>query len=168
MISLKALRIGNERGYIFIMALLAMLIMASLGILIFDLTTKDVRTTIKLVGEKKAVSAAENGMQTLLQAFNPQVGAVVDPDNACPGLAGYYQVSNDIDTSTCYSFTPPTTPTSGSSFFPMGGYSISGWQQWGLVRYNTTITGTNTNFMSKMAVDVGIGNGPSESSTTYR
>lgn len=165
----KFFRVRGEDGYIFVFALLGMLLLASLGILAFTLTTKDMRTSVRLVGEKKAVSAAEAGMYSLIQAFDPTQAVInITGNNACPSLSGYYQVSSSSDKDTCFAFTPPVPPTSGASFFPMGGYSISGGQQWGVVRYTTTITGRNANYTSQVALDVGLGNGPSESSTIYR
>jgi hypothetical protein len=160
---LKKSAIGDDRGFAFIAALLAMLILLSLGVLIFTLTTRDVRVTIKLMGEKKAFSAAENGIHRLMQQFNPLSG-VVNPDLACSGLGGYFQVDSDPDTATCYTYTQPTPATSGSSTVNMAGYSITGQQNFGRAPYDSAIIGTNTKYMSQVAIGLGIGYGPVDAS----
>ena len=83
------LKLRDESGFAFIAALLAMLIMVSLGVLIFTLTTRDVRVTIKLMGEKKAFSAAEHGIHWLMQQYVPGA-ALVNPATACGGKAGFF------------------------------------------------------------------------------
>lgn len=154
---------SNEQGFVFIIALLAMLILVSLGILIFTLTTRDVRVTIKLMGEKKAFSAAEDGIHTLMRGFDPLAG-VTNGDAACPGLNGFFQVGGDAVLPSCYNYTAPTPATSGSSIVNMAGYSITGQQIFGRAPYSSGVTGTNTDFMSQVALDVGIGYGPVDSS----
>lgn len=159
---LKKSAICDDRGFAFIAALLAMLILVSLGVLIFTLTTRDVRVTVKLMGEKKAFSAAENGIHSLMQKFDP-LASVVNPDLACPGLGGYFQVTAS-ETDTCYTYTPPTPATSGSSIVNMAGYSMTGQQNFGRAPYDSSVTGANTNYMSQVSLGLGIGYGPVDSS----
>jgi hypothetical protein len=161
---LKKSAICDDRGFAFIAALLAMLILVSLGVLIFTLTTRDVRVTVKLMGEKKAFSAAENGIHRLMQNFDPLSG-VLNPDDACPGLGGYFQVNGEIlGTGTCYTYTPPTPATSGSSIVNMAGYSMTGQQNFGRAPYDSSVTGANTNYMSQVSLGLGLGYGPVDSS----
>jgi hypothetical protein len=141
-----------------------MLILVSLGVLIFALTTRDLTVTIRLMGEKKAFSAAENGIHRVLQKFDPLLSAVATTDQACPGLGGYFQVDTDTDTASCYSFTPPTPSKTGSSTVNMAGYSITGQQKFGRAPYDSGVTGTNTKYMSQVLIDFGMGYGPVDSS----
>ena len=60
-----------EKGFALIASLLALWILAALGILVFTVTTQDVRISSKTVGEKKAFLAAESGVSWLTQNFNP-------------------------------------------------------------------------------------------------
>ncbi|MGO9951193.1 MAG: hypothetical protein ACLPN1_03150 [Dissulfurispiraceae bacterium] len=162
MILSKKSTINDEQGFVFIVSLLAMLILISLSVLMFALTTRDVRVTIKLMGEKTAFSAAENGIQALMQSFDPLQG-VNDQDAVCPGLPGYLQVSTGVSgltTASCYNYTSPAPLASGSSTIPMAGYSITGSQQFGRAPYFSELTGANTNYMSQVVMDVGIGYGP--------
>ena len=163
MILFKKSKIHDERGFAFIAALLAMLIMVSLGVLIFTLTTRDVRVTVKLMGEKKAFSGAEHGIHWLMQQYVPGI-VLGNPANACPGNGGFFQVASGAgvgDPSTCFSFNQPVQPTSGgSSMIPLAGYSNTGVSTFGLTPADSGVTGFNTTYMSKISVDVGLGYGP--------
>jgi len=160
MILFKKSKIRNEHGFAFIAALLAMLIMVSLGVLIFTLTTRDVRVTVKLMGEKKAFSGAEHGIHWLMQQYVPGI-VLANPANACPGNGGFFQVSSVGDPSTCFSFVQPTQPTSGgSSMIPLAGYSNTGGSNFGLTPADSGVTGFNTAYMSKISINVGLGYGP--------
>jgi len=160
MILLKKSKMHDDRGFAFIAALLAMLIMVSLGVLIFTLTTRDVRVTVKLMGEKKAFSGAEHGIHWLLQQYVPGT-VLANPAVACPGNAGYFQVSSAADPTTCFSFAQPVQPTSGgSSMIPLSGYSNTGASTFGLAPAASGVTGFNTAYMSKLSIDVGLGYGP--------
>jgi Tfp pilus assembly protein PilX len=164
---LKKSAIRNEQGFAFIAALLAMLILVSLGVLIFALTTKDLTVAIRLMGEKKAFSAAENGIHRALQKFDPLASTITTGDQACPGLGGYFQVNSTTDNATCYSFTytPAVWPSkTGSSTVNMAGYSITGSQNFGRAPYDSGVTGTNTKYMSQVSIDFGMGYGPVDSS----
>ena len=51
----------DEEGFALIAALLAITILTAVGLLVFAMSTQDIRISGRLVGEKKAVSAAEAG-----------------------------------------------------------------------------------------------------------
>ena len=156
------LKLRDESGFAFIAALLAMLIMVSLGVLIFTLTTRDVRVTIKLMGEKKAFSAAEHGIHWLMQQYVPGA-ALANPVTACGGKAGFFQVSTDAyaDSGTCFSFSQPVQPTSGGgSMIPLEGYSNTGSSSFGLTPSDSEVTGVNTRYMSQLSIAAELGYGP--------
>ena len=147
-----------EAGFALIAAMMAILILTGVGILVFMISTQDIRISGRLVGEKKAVSAAEAGAHSLSRTF--------DPFNLASNAVANVPV--DLNSDTQYSIGTPARPTSGTALLPMTGYSQSGGQQWGQARYNASITGANTKYRSNVQVNLGIGYGPVEMTTTYR
>jgi len=161
----------DERGFAFIAALLAMLIMVSLGVLIFTLTTRDIRVTIRLAGEKKAFTAAENGVHWVMQNFNPlqDPATLMNGSTGCPGLSRYYEVPFAVDSGTCFSLVQaPKASASGSSLVPMAGNSITGTQTFSRVPYDVTLNGTNIKYWWQFGVDFQIAYGPVNPTTTYQ
>jgi hypothetical protein len=150
----------NEGGFALIAALLSILILTASGILVFTSSTHDIRVSGRLVGGKKAVSAAEVGAQSLSMTF--------DPSNLAAAAVSNIPVDLTNDSASQYSIGTPTRPTTGPALLPMTGYSQSGGQQWGQARFNAPITGANTRYMSKVRVNLGVGYGPVEMTTTYR
>jgi Tfp pilus assembly protein PilX len=150
----------EEEGFALIAAMMAILILTGVGILVFMISTQDIRISGRLVGEKKAVSAAEAGAHSLSTTF--------DPFNLASNAVANVRVDSTNDPGTQYSIGTPTRPTSGTALLPMTGYSQSGGQQWGQARYNAPITGSNTTYRSNVQVNLGLGYGPVEMTTTYR
>ncbi len=151
---------GNSQGFALIAALLAILILTATGILAIAISTQDIRISSRIVGERKALSAAENGVHHLSQNFNP--------DNLAASAVSNVQVNAATDPDSRYSIGTPAPPSSGPAAIPLPGYSISGGQQWGQVRYAGAVTGTNTRYGSNIQVDAGLGYGPVDIMTTYR
>ena len=84
---------GGRKGFALVTAILAIMILMALGFLAISVTTGDLKITSRVVGEKKALSAAETGIHRLMQNFDPenmaaaqvtneQVNAMADPDIA--------------------------------------------------------------------------------------
>jgi hypothetical protein len=154
----------REEGFALIAALMAVWVLTALGILVFTVTTQDVRISSRTVGEKKAFSAAESGISWLAENFDPGTlsasavsNRVVDPNN--PGL---------IDTRSTFSISPPAVPTSGPATLITPGYSIGGGEVWGQTLYVATVNGRNANYNSSIDVQVGLGYGPVDLTTVYR
>ncbi len=141
-------KIKNKKGFAMIAALLAILILTAVGVLVFTVTTRDIRVSARVTGEKKAFSAAETGVHQAIQNFAvggtsggnpndpttwPQVDAATDPDTRY-----YYSVG--ASSSGC---TPPPA-----------GFDIEKWSE---DMYAASVTGTNTRYGSTVQVDVGIG-----------
>jgi Tfp pilus assembly protein PilX len=150
----------DEAGFALIAAMMAILILTGVGILVFMISTQDIRISGRLVGEKKAVSAAEAGAHSLSTTFNPS--------NLASNAVANVPVDSANDPGSQYSIGTPARPASGTALLPMTGYSQSGGQQWGQARYNAPITGANTTYRSNVQVNLGIGYGPVEMTTTYR
>jgi Tfp pilus assembly protein PilX len=153
-------KIHSEKGFAIVAALMAMMVLAAVGLLAFTLSTQDVRVSSRLVGEKKAFSAVEAGIHRFTLNFDPTSlpASVVPPT----------QVDAANDPTTVYSIAMPSRPATGPGVLPLTGYAIGGGQQWGQERFNDTVTGTNTRYNSTVQVNLGAGYGPIEISTTYR
>jgi Tfp pilus assembly protein PilX len=149
-----------EKGFVLIAALMAVLLLTALGVLVFTVTTQDVRISSRLIGERKAFSAAESGIGSVVQKF--------DPANLGTCAATNEVVDASIDPDSRYSIPIPAVPTSGPAAIPASGYSIGGGEVWGQTRYITTVTGQNTRYGSRLPITVGIGHGPVEMTTNYR
>jgi len=130
------------------------------GILVFTVSTQDIRISGRLVGEKKAFAATEAGIHRLTQ--------IMDPSNLSASAMSNVQVDATNDPDTRYTIGTPARPTTGPSTLPMAGYAIGGGQQWGQERFDARVTGTNTRYNSMVQVDVGVGYGPIEITTLYR
>ncbi len=149
----------KEKGFALIAALLAIWILTAVGIMVFAISTQDIRISGRLIGEKKAFAAVETGIHALTLILDP-----ADlPASKRTDVGGW---SNDP--TSLYSIEQPARPTSGPGTVPLAGYSIGGGQQWGQERFNARVTGTNTRYNSMVQVDVGVGYGPIEITTIYR
>src|SRR4030042_2751472 len=80
-----------ESGFALIVTLLSLLILTAMGLLVFTVSTKDIRISTRTIGEKKAFAAMEAGIHRLNLLFDPtnlpgvgggnvQVNPAVDPD----------------------------------------------------------------------------------------
>ncbi len=150
----------GTKGFALIAALMAGWILTALGVLVFTVSTRDIRVSTRVVGEKKAFASAEAGIHRLTQNF--------DPFNMAASTFTNVQVYANGDPDSRYSIDTPTRPESGPANVPLPGYAIGGGQMWGQDRYVTRVTGTNTRYASNVQIAVGIGFGPVEITTTYR
>ncbi len=150
----------HERGFALIAALFANLLLLAVGIIAINLSTQDIRISTKVVGEKKAMAAAESGIHALTQNF--------DPGNREASALTNVQVDASNDANSRYTISVPTPPVAGPAILPMSGYSIGGGQMWGQERFDTTVTGTNTAYEATVQIDIGLGYGPIEITTMYR
>lgn len=150
----------KKNGFALIAALLAIWILTAVGILVFTISTQDIRISGRLVGEKKAFAAAEAGIHRFMQGF--------DPANLSASVISDAQVDPSNDPDSRYTIGTPAAPTTGPATVPLVGYAIGGGQQWGQERYNVDVTGTNTRYNSLVRVQIGAGFGPVEISTAYR
>ncbi len=153
------------KGFALIAALLAISVLTALGMLVFSVTTQDVRVSSRTVGERKAFSAAESGTHWLTQNFDP-----ANPGNAVKSGVVVDSTSSG-DPRTQYSIASHPSgwvPTTGPVAVPYAGYAMGGGEMWGRQRFLGRVTGTNTGYNSSVEIDVGIGYGPVDISTMYR
>ncbi len=150
----------SSSGFALIAALLAIMVLTAVGSLAFVVSTQDVRSSSRSVGEKKAFFAAEGGIHWLLGNFNPAdlpsllvSNVPVDPTN---------------DPASVYTINNVALPTEDPENLPLPGFSMMGIQQWGQERYVAAVTGRNTRYASNVRIDLSLGHGPVEVMTTYR
>jgi len=151
--------INSERGFALIAAIIACLILMALAMLVISLSTGDLKTSSTIVGDKKALSAAESGVQNLSQNFDPSAS-----NYGCN--TAWQNVDATNDPGSQYRYTTATTSTLAP--LPLAGYSMEAGQGWGMTRYSVTVEGQNTTYSTKAQVDVGIGYGPVPTGTIYR
>ena len=151
---------GGGKGFALITAILAIMILMALGFLAVSVTTGDLKITVRVVGEKKALSAAETGIHRLMQNF--------DPANMTATQVTSAQVNAEGDPGSRYTISSVGRPAAGPDALPLKGYSIGGGQQWGQRRYVGSVTGVNTSYNSSVTIDVGMGYGPIEITTMSR
>ncbi len=153
-------RTTKNRGFALVAALLANLILLAAGIIAINLSTADIRISMKTVGEKKAINAAESGLHWLTVNF--------DTDTYTALVGPVYQVDPSTDPNSRYAFDSIGEATTGPAQIPMPGFSIGGAQTWGLTRFDARITGSNTAYNTTASIDVGLGHGPVEMGTMSR
>jgi len=155
-----ASRARRESGFALIVTLLSLLILTAMGLLVFTVSTKDIRISTRTIGEKKAFAAMEAGIHRLNLKF--------DPTDLPSVVVSNFQVNSAVDPDTKFTIGTPTLPGSGPLTLPLAGYAVTGGQQWNQARYIARVTGQNTRYNSKVAVDTSVGYGPLEATTTYR
>ena len=158
----------NQTGFALVTAILAVMILMALGYLALAVSTGDLRISSRIVGEKKALSATESGIHRLMQGFTPPDLTAIQVEGVSQPLGVERQVDAATDPASRYVIGNVGRPTSGPDMLPLAGYSIGGGQQWGQRRYTSRVTGSNTDYGSSVAVDVGMGFGPIESTTMSR
>ena len=152
----------RENGFALIAALLANLILLAVGVLAVNLSSGDIRISMRAVGDKKALNAAETGVHELSRLFDPATAF-----NGTVFPVSYRALSGGHDSTTQYSIAQPRSPARPVTL-QLNGYAIGGAQMWGQTRYGTTVTGRNTAYNTSVTVDVEVGYGPIEISTMSR
>jgi hypothetical protein len=164
---LRYMKIKRKEGFALVAAIIACLILLAVGLVAYLMTTQDSRTSLRTMGDKKAMMATESGIHRIMTYFD---AANVSPqtfDAAQTSWPVCLQVNAAADPSSRYCFGQPVRPPSGD-IVPLSGYAIAGGQMWGQIRYSATVTGQNTNYGGQAQVQVGFGYGPVEIDTTYR
>jgi hypothetical protein len=150
----------EEKGFALVAALLANLILLAVGIVAINISTQDLRLSMKVIGDKKAMSAAEAASHWVVMNLNPDhLGSVVQTNRPLDGLTG------GLDSRSRITITQPAPPTVGPLFVKMHGYDMAA-NQWILLRYNTTITGRSNDYQTSATLDLGLGYGPVDA-TSY-
>jgi hypothetical protein len=150
----------SERGFVFVLAILGIALLLALGTLALTMSGRDVTISSRVVGEKKALSACESGIHSMMLTFNP--------GNLAGSQTAGVQVDPATDPASRYTIGLPDRPGGGPGVIPLAGYSIGGGQMWGQTMYEVVVTGMNTAYKSRVQVGVGMGYGPIEITTISR
>ena len=148
---------NSEEGFALLAAIMACLVMLALGMLVISLSTQDIKVSVKVVGDKRSLAAAETGIHSLSQTFDPQNPITVPTTVARADVVSSYTINY-----------PATRPTRGPITIPLVGFSIGGGQRWGQSRYNLDVVGSNTEYSTQVTMGVGLGYGPVETTTMSR
>jgi hypothetical protein len=127
--------------------------------MVIQLSTQDLRSGAAVVGEKKALAAADAGIHRLLSGYDP---AAV----SAGGFDQWLDVDSANDPGAQYSISTPAA--GGGAPVPLPGYSMEAGQGWGMTRMASRVSGRNTNYNTVVQVDVGMGYGPVPTGTLYR
>ncbi len=145
-----ALRIKNsEKGFALIAAIMACLILFALGTLVIALSTQDIRISARIVGDKRSLAAAEEGINSLCRTFDPEISVNAPVTTTRADGVSKYTIN--------YPATPPTT---GPANVRLPGYNMVGGKLYGDVRYNVSVTGQSTAYNTQVTIGVGLGYGP--------
>jgi Tfp pilus assembly protein PilX len=132
----------SEGGFIFIAAIMSVMILMAVGFFALTITSQDIRISSRLVGERKALSAAESCVH--------YVCAQLDPNN----LTSYSGVNYDTANPTVSFSTTLPSLNKQISNLAVAGYDLAkGWTSG--AGFNTVCTGGDASYNSR--VNVGIG-----------
>lgn len=149
------MKIGHEGGFALIAAVLANLILLAVGIIALNLSTQDLRISMKVVGDKKAMSAAEAATHWLMVNFDPaNPAAIAREKRPLTELAAGLDPRGRVTIRQPVPSTVGPVQISGPTGFDMGS------TQWVLLRYDTTVTGQNEDHRTSVTIDVVVGYGP--------
>jgi Tfp pilus assembly protein PilX len=153
---------GRKTGFALVAALMAIWILTAVGILVFTVSTQDLRVSTRLVGEKKAFAALDTGIHALTRDFKY--------DNLAASRKERQLADTGGDLGSLYTINTPWIPTSteGPAAIYYPGFSAAGSEAWGRARYLADVTGFNTRYNSSIQVNVGIGYGPIPTSPESR
>ncbi|MEW5746036.1 MAG: hypothetical protein AB1805_11445 [Nitrospirota bacterium] len=158
---MRETKMHDQKGFAMIAALLAILILTAVGVLVFTVSTRDIRISTRVTGEKKAFSAAEAGVSMLLQGFGPLTFSSSAVANV--------PVDPATDPDSLYTIGAPVA--SGAGWIPMAGYTMSTGgptPPMGQDTFDTVVTGTNARYNSTVRIELGMGFGPVPFGTTYQ
>jgi hypothetical protein len=133
----------SENGFVLIAAIMAVMIILAVSFFILTTSTQDIRISSRLVGERKALSAAEAGLEAIYASAVPLDVLVTTP------YAGI-QIDPVNDPSVTYSAT--TSVLSGSAV-AIGYDLVTGFSN---AVYETVVTGTDSSTGSSASIAVGI------------
>jgi hypothetical protein len=146
----------SEAGFVLIVALTAIMILMAVGFFALTITSSDLMISSRLLGDRKAFSAAEAGVHDVCITFDPNMAArdnwPIDPTN---------------DPNTTYSATQPKSDPILPSISATGS-SIEGGKSWSYNVYDSTITGKDSSYGSSVIVSVGLRHGEVPSTPSYQ
>jgi Tfp pilus assembly protein PilX len=149
-----------EGGFVLIAALMAVMILMAVGFFILTTTSQDLRMSSRLVGERRAFSAAESGVHQVCQLLNPALPLL---NYGLPAINAPQPVDPLYDSSTTYAITTAPVQSTTTPTIPLAGFDMS--KAYVGSVYATTVTGSDDSYKSKVSIDIGIVYSPNPSDT---
>ena len=143
----------SEDGFVLIAAIMAVMIMLAVSFLILTTTTQDIRISSRLVGERKALSAAESGayiVYTNALTLNDMISNTISDTQVDP--------TNDPYT---YYSVAQTVKTNMQAFLKGGCPGCLAFI------YNTDVTGKDTKYVSSVTISIGMAPPPAPGGPIY-
>lgn len=144
----------SEGGFVLIAALMAVMILMAVGFFILTTTSQDLRMSSRLVGERKAFSAAEAGVHILCLNLKPDPLLLAGTDG--------YQIVDAADPSGKYSYKRPVR-NNDMPIVPVPGYDMA--KAYVGAVFDTEVTGVDTSYGSSVTLSVGTAYTPNPSDT---
>lgn len=144
----KKKKIGkkSEGGFVLILALIGIMILIAVGYFALTVSTSDLRIAARLVGERKAFSAAEAGVHALVSSYTGTPADIT---------AGWMPVDSAGDPFSFYRVTV-STEVAGLSNACTGAFSIEGGVSWHCKNYLSNVEGKNDRYASTVTIAVGV------------
>lgn len=145
-------RLKSQSGFVLIAAIMAVMIIIAVGFFALTVSTQDMRISSRLVGERKAMSAAESGVNEVCRTINPS--------NLIAISGRKIDETNDPDAE--FDATVPRRDENYPSII-IPGSSLSAAYAGAI--FGTRVTGRDGGYGSQASIDVGIAYAPSPSDT---
>jgi Tfp pilus assembly protein PilX len=142
LIKISANRLKSEKGFVLVAAIMAAMIMLAVGFFILTTSTQDIRISARLVGERRAISAAECGAQAIY-ASSADLLALA----AGGTMTGQCDAVNDPSLS--YTATTQLADYSTSAGYDLASVSAS-------PTYETIVTGTDATYGASASIVIGM------------
>lgn len=128
---MKSQRKDSESGFVLIVALMGVMILLAVGFFVLTVSTRDLMIASRLVGERKAFSAAEAGVHAISTIFTE---GMTFPTNV--------QIDPVNDPHATYSVTGSSTSISGLPETCSQAFDVTGGITWSCKNFRAIVTGT--------------------------
>jgi hypothetical protein len=139
---------------------MATLILIAVGLFAMTITTQDVRIAGRIIGERRALSAAESGAHAVLMQLNPVAPVALPVAGICPAQI-QIDPASDPGITYCYPAQPARNPTMPTITMP--GFDLS--RAYVGAVFDTTITGQDNNYGTTARIAMGSAYAPNPSDT---
>ncbi|MDM7987274.1 MAG: pilus assembly PilX N-terminal domain-containing protein [Smithella sp.] len=146
---------NSEGGFVLILALIGIMILMAIGYFALTVSTSDMQVASRIIGERKAMSAAEAGVHAVTSNYDSAPTANnTSADNDCDDAGDWVQVDpNDPHAFYCVR---GSAEVPGLSQACSGTFSIEGMVSWHCKNYQSIIEGRDTQYDSRVTIAIGV------------
>ena len=137
-----------ESGFVLIAAIMGIMILLAVGFLALTISSSDLRIASRLIGERKAFSAAESGVNEILRQY----------DFYTPTSISWTKVDPLRDPNPEFS---ATAPSATGNTINLEGYSFGTVSQ----EVTSTVIGRDSTYGSQVRIDIGVATKPAPGGT---